>query len=136
MRESFLGRGWSFPPAFAEGGREVAMVSDEEDVRQSLEIILSTQAGERTMLTDFGSDLHHYLFEEMDQALINRLTDTIADVILLYEPRITLEQVEVQPSDNGNAALMVSLRYTIKGVNSRYNMVYPFYIKESVIGNQ
>lgn len=132
MAETFLGRGWSFPPDFTEGGREVTMVSDEEDVRQSLEIILSTQAGERTMLADFGSDLYHSLFEEVDQELMNRLTDTISDVILQYEPRISLEQVEVLQSEHSGSVLLVSLHYIIRAVNSRYNMVYPFYIREAV----
>jgi uncharacterized protein len=132
MHETFLGRGWSFPPAFTGGGREVAMISDEEDIRQSLVIILSTQAGERTMFADFGSDLYNSLFEEVDKGLITRLTDTIADAILHYEPRITLDQLDVHQSDSEAGVLLVSLHYTIKAVNSRYNMVYPFYVKESI----
>ena len=38
---SFLGTGWSFPPTFNRDTATVDMVSDEKDIQQSLEIILS-----------------------------------------------------------------------------------------------
>jgi len=57
----FLGRGWSFPPAFGAGGREVATVAGEEDIAQSLHIIFATELGERVMRDDFGCDLHRYV---------------------------------------------------------------------------
>lgn len=131
MANSFLGRGWGFPPAFSGGGCEVEMVQDEEDILQSLKLLMSTRLGERTLLTDFGSELSHYLFDEVDQALVNKLTDTIGDAILHYEPRITLEKIDVSPGDAEEGVLLISLFYVIKAINSRFNMVYPFYIKES-----
>jgi phage baseplate assembly protein W len=131
MDKSFLGRGWSFPPAFSTGGCEVAIVQDEEDVRQSLSLLLSTRLGERTLVTDFGSDLGHYVFEEIDQALINKLTDTISDAVLLHESRITMEKIDVIPDNKESGLLLISMHYVIKAVNSRFNMVYPYYIKES-----
>ena len=42
----FLGRGWSFPPRFTPGGAAVAMVSDEEDIQQSLGLLFATRRGE------------------------------------------------------------------------------------------
>ena len=33
---SFLGTGWSFPPAFSTGGADVETVSGEEDIRHAL----------------------------------------------------------------------------------------------------
>lgn len=51
---SFLGTGWSFPPEFAAGGAEVAMVSEVEDVHQSLAILFATRPGERAMQESFG----------------------------------------------------------------------------------
>ena len=44
--ESFLGTGWSFPLSFASGG-DAALVSDEDDIRQAIQIILATAPGER-----------------------------------------------------------------------------------------
>jgi len=44
MSEGFLGRGWSFPPTFRAQGRSLDMVESEEDIRQSLQILLHALA--------------------------------------------------------------------------------------------
>jgi hypothetical protein len=129
---SFLGTGWSFPPTFASNGADVETVSAAEDVRQSLEILLGTQPGERILLEQFGCDLHRFLFEEVDQGLVNSLTGLISDGILFYEPRITLNDLDISQSDAEAGLLLISIDYTIRTTNSRYNMVYPFYLTEAI----
>jgi phage baseplate assembly protein W len=129
---SFLGTGWSFPPTFASNGADVETVSAAEDVRQSLEILLGTQPGERILLEQFGCDLHRFLFEEVDQGLVNSLTGLISDAILFYEPRITLNDLDISQSDAEAGLLLISIDYTIRTTNSRYNMVYPFYLTEAI----
>lgn len=131
--QSFLGTGWSFPPAFTKGGAEVGLVSGVEDIHQSLQILLSTGTGERIMQDDFGCDLHSVLFEEMDQGLVNTLTSLISDAILYYEPRITLDQLDVSESEAQQGLLLISLEYTVRSTNSRFNMVFPFYLNEATI---
>jgi len=129
--QSFLGAGWRFPPAFTQGGAEVELVSGAEDIEQSLQILLSTRPGERVMQPDFGCDLNHVMFEEIDQGLLNRLNRLISDAILYHEPRITLDRLDVSESEQEPGLLLISLDYTIRSTNSRYNMVYPFYINEA-----
>ena len=46
---SFLGTGWSFPPEFNNMTGTVEMVSNVDDINQSLQILLSTTLGERVM---------------------------------------------------------------------------------------
>jgi phage baseplate assembly protein W len=128
---SFLGTGWAFPPTFTRGGAEVELVSGVEDIHQSLQILLSTRMGERVMQDEFGCDLHHVLFEEVDQSLINTLTGIISDAILYHEPRIALNQLDISESDSQQGLLLISLDYTVRSTNSRFNMVYPFYINEA-----
>jgi phage baseplate assembly protein W len=130
-REAFLGQGWGFPPAFFNNGANVYLVSGEEDIRQSLGILLSTALRERVMFPDYGCDLSEYQFEEIDNALINSLGGIVADAILLNEPRIITEQVEVIQDNFDNGVLLISITYTIISTNTRYNMVYPFYINEA-----
>ena len=45
---SFLGTGWSFPPEFNKRG-SVKTVSADDDIRESLHILLATKPGERVM---------------------------------------------------------------------------------------
>ncbi|NRB39373.1 MAG: GPW/gp25 family protein [Pseudomonadales bacterium] len=132
MDNSFLGRGWAFPPSFSLGGADVEMVSGVEDIHQSLQILLSTQLGERIMQENYGCDLVSMMFQEIDQRLINKLSSLFEDAILNYEPRIKLNKVEVSESDTEQGLLLISLDYLVRATNSRFNMVYPFYLKEAV----
>lgn len=128
---SFLGTGWHFPPTFTRGGNEVELVANAEDIEQSLQILLLTQPGERVMQPEFGCDFQNIMFEEIDQGLLNTLHSLITDAILYHEPRITLDRLDVSESDQEPGLLLISLEYTIKRTNSRFNMVYPFYINEA-----
>jgi len=128
---SFLGTGWSFPPTFTARGANVELVSGPEDIHQSLQILLSTQLGERVMQDEFGCDLNSLLFEEIDQSLVNTITRMITDAILYHEPRINLENLDVSESEARQGLLLISLEYSVRSTNSRFNMVYPFYINEA-----
>lgn len=129
--DSFLGRGWSFPPEFFSAGAEVEMVSGETDIQQSLCILLATSLKERVMFPEYGCDLSNYLFEEIGQGLINTLQGSISDAILNNEPRIKTENVNVTRGSDEVGLLMISVEYTIRATNNRYNLVYPFYINEA-----
>ena len=129
----FLGTGWHFPPAFAKGGKDVLMVSDAEDIQQSLRILFSTQLGERVLQDTFGCDLNSFVFEEIDQSLINNMERMISDAILYHEPRIILDRLMISESPDQSGLLLINMDYTISGTNTRYNMVYPYYINEAVI---
>lgn len=129
--QSFLGTGWSFPPSFTNGGASVALVSGEEDIHQSLQILLSTRLGERVMNDEFGCDLQGLLFSEIDQSLVNNITSTVKDAILYHEPRIKLEKLDVSENQSQYGLLLIGIEYTVRSTNSRFNMVYPFYINEA-----
>lgn len=127
----FIGQGWSFPPEFSLGGKEVMMVSDIVDIQHSLEILFGTRLGERIMREDYGSSLIDYPFEEMNQSILNRLRHMISDAILQFEPRIQLNHIELAPDAKIDGLLNIELDFTVLSSNSRFNMVYPFYLTEA-----
>lgn len=129
--DSFLGTGWAFPPTFKNNGASIDMVSDEEDIRQSMEILLSTGLGERLMHPDFGCDLGGFLFEEIDQSLITGIKGIIFDTFLEHETRIDLANVDISEDKAISGLLLIKIDYKIRSTNSRHNMVYPFYITEA-----
>jgi uncharacterized protein len=129
---AFLGTGWSFPPTFGRAGAEVQTVSGVEDIEQSLAILLATRRGERVLHEDFGCDLSDFLFGEISRGLIGRVQSLISDAILHDEPRITLNSVDVSERGAADGLLLIAIDYTIRATNSRYNMVYPFYLNEAI----
>ena len=130
---SFLGTGWSFPPTFTKGGAEVEMASGTDDIKQSLIILLQTRLGERTLQEDFGCEMNGFLFEEIDGRLINRITSLISNAVLYFEPRITLDKLDIDRSDAVAGLLLINIAYTVRSTNTRYNMVYPFYLNEAAL---
>lgn len=128
---SFLGRGWAFPASFSPGGTDVEMVNGEEDIEQSLRILLGTGPGERVMQETFGCDLGSVVFEQLDQRLINTVERLISSAVLEHEPRIKLDRVDIAPSADGPSILIITVDYTVRATNSRHNMVFPFYLTEA-----
>jgi len=128
--KSFLGVGWAFPPTFDVKKGANNMVSDEKDIEQSLKLILFTSYGERTMRPDFGSNLSDSVFDSIDSVTINTIEDNIKQSVVEFEPRITLHNVIVDSEDIYNGKLNIKLDYTIRTINVRTNIVFPYYFKE------
>ncbi|NER78558.1 MAG: GPW/gp25 family protein [Leptolyngbya sp. SIO1D8] len=128
---SFLGKGWAFPPAFDRQTGQAEMIAAEADILQSLQIILSTQPGERLMQPDFGCELSQFLFEEVRQGVITSIQGIVSDALLYHEPRIKVERIEIDTSQAGEGLLLIMIEYIIRQTNARSNLVYPFYLKEA-----
>jgi uncharacterized protein len=132
---SFLGTGWSFPPTFESDTGSVTMVSNEEDIKQSLNILLSTSLGERVMQPEYGCNLTDYLFESLSSSVIGYIKDRVKNAILYYEPRIIAGKIEVTSDASFELVegrFTISIEYTIAGTNSRFNYVYDYYKNEAL----
>jgi hypothetical protein len=130
-KAALLGTGWAFPPAFSAATKGASLVSAEEDIEQSLRILLGTTPGERVMQPDYGCNLRRMVFEMINQSALTHLKDTIERAILFFEPRINLELVSIDDSDWIDGVLRIELEYTIITTNTRRNMVYPLYLLEA-----
>lgn len=132
---SFLGTGWSFPPTFDFESGQVELVSDLDDIRESLDILLSTSLGERVMQPDYGCNLDDYMFESLSNTLIGLIKHHVENAILFYEPRIIAEKVDVTAADSADlieGKFTITVEYTIPETNSRYNYVFDYYLNEAV----
>jgi phage baseplate assembly protein W len=130
----FLGTGWAFPPRFTDAGGSVEMVSNEEDIHQSLQLLFSTRRGERPMREGYGCSLDDWLFSALDHDLESQLTSAIHDAVLLHEPRVRLLDVDVSPDAADASVLRIRLDYRVVATNSRFNLVFPFYRQEASPG--
>ena len=130
----FLGRGLKFPLQVDPRTGKIAMVSEEEDIRESIGIILRTGQGERIMRPEFGSTVMRYLFQPVQNTSRARLVNELSEHIHDQEPRIMDVEVDCEPMEGPDSGLVVSVSYTIRSTNSRYNHVYPFYVTEGSEG--
>jgi len=130
--KKFLGVGWAFPPEFNKfaGSMQTKMVSEEEDIRESLKVLLSTRPGERVMQPTYGCRLHTLVQEVMNESTITEIRDLIERAVLFFEPRIELNSIDVDEEQAYEGKLLLQLNYTIRTTNTRSNVVYPFYYIE------
>ncbi|MEZ5039254.1 MAG: GPW/gp25 family protein [Saprospiraceae bacterium] len=134
MEQSFLGTGWSFPPAFDKEGGTIVLASDVEDIKQSLHILLSTSLGERVMQPTYGCNLKDYQFEPVNNTFLGFLENMVERAILLYEPRIIVERITISEPDSFElieGLIKISVEYLISNTNTRNNFVYDFYLREA-----
>ena len=132
--QDFLGRGWKFPIEFKKPAHQpgtAVMLTGEEDVRNSLEVLFATRSGERVMHSSYGSALESFLFMPINKSTLTYMQAIISDEILFNEPRITLNDIEIEQAVSESGRLNIKIDYTISATNNRYNYVFPFYINEA-----
>ncbi len=131
MDNTFLGRGWSFPPTFDNLGRSVRMVEAEDDIKQSLSILMSTHVGERVMRPTFGWRRDALLFEPISTSFATFLKQEVEKAVLFFEPRIELDTVRFERLADREGVIEMRLDYTVRATNTRNNLVFPFYVDEA-----
>jgi phage baseplate assembly protein W len=127
--KDFLGRGWTFPAGVDATGR-IALSEYETDIREALRIILLTSKGERMMRPDFGAGLHDFVFESMSATNIGRVQAAVTDALVKWEPRVQVIGVKVEPEQGELGKLLIDIEYLVRATNNRFNLVFPFYLKE------
>lgn len=122
----FLGRGWTYPLAVQRGG--VRSSGGEDSIRESIILILSTARGERVMRPDFGCRLNELVFSPNTMSTATLLRSFIEEALQNWEPRIEVDDITVTPRSD-RSELEVSIDYSIRASNSKYNLVYPFFLE-------
>ncbi len=124
----FLGKGLRFPVSINLNGG-VSSSQLEENVRQSIFIILGTAPGERLMRPDFGCRIHDLMFAPNHEMTAARAEIYCEEAIYKYEPRIERVSCRALPNASQPNQLDIRVEYVIAGVNNAKNLVFPFYLK-------
>lgn len=122
-----LGAGWGFPVARQPAPR-LAMVADEESVRQSILIILRTVKGERVMRPDFGCNLQELVFAINDRSTQAAAAFEVREALQKWEPRIDVLEVEASAAGDRGEVLLIAIEYRVRSTDNRFNLVFPFYL--------
>jgi len=129
-RKDFLGRGWAMPVALDPRTGLVATVAYEEDIRQSILIILETAPGERVMRPNFGCGIHDLVFAAMDSTTLQRVRSTVEEALRRCEARIDVLRVNVDEAATVEGKVLVEVEYRVRKTNQLGNLVFPFYFRE------
>ena len=126
----FLGRGWSFPPAFEQVTGCVTTSAGTDNINTSIDLILHTPRGSRPLQPDYGSDLQRFVFRNADAGLREEIEQSVRATLLNDEPRIKVDQVTVDFVQEPSTTALINVHYTVRSSNSRHNHVFPFSLRE------
>ena len=107
-----LGKGVHFPPRIDDQGRWACSVG-EENIRQSIQLVLGTEPLERIMLPKFGCGLKRMLSKLKHVATHRLIEEVIARALERLEPRIALDSVVVAVDQAASDVALVTVRYTV-----------------------
>ena len=125
--KDIIGSGWHFPLGVNGRGR-IETSSPENDIEESIHIILSTAKGERRMRPNFGCGIHDLVFAPNSSATWSLISHHIEEALGWWEPRIEVTDVDVRPDTTDTSRLLINIKFRIKATNDERNLVYPFYM--------
>jgi phage baseplate assembly protein W len=136
-------RGWRFRLGDAEPGEGsaglqisptggIAMVEDDEAVRQSLLLLIGTRPGERVMRPQYGCELHRVLFSPNDDTTSGLAIHYVRRAVERWEPRVEVLRVDAAPRPDEAAWLDVTLEYRVLATRRAGRLVVPVALYDEV----
>ena len=91
-------------------------LKNEAAIARSIRNIVFTSPGEKIFNPEFGSEISKVLFENIDEISAISIKDEIETSIRNYEPRVNLEEVDIEPNYDNNQ-FDVRINYRIVGID-------------------
>ncbi len=115
---NIFGRSLSFPLRIGADGRFV-WSEGEDNIRESIIVILKTEPGERIALPEFGAGLNRFLFEPNTAATHVLIEQAISRALASWEPRIKVESIDVLADPADPFAALATITYRLMATNDR-----------------
>jgi hypothetical protein len=89
-------------------------VADDEAIRQSLLMLISTRPGERVMRPDYGCDLHRLVFSPNDDTTAGLAIHFVHQAVERWEPRVEILRVDANRDPYDGTRLAIVLDYRVR----------------------
>lgn len=107
---------------------DLSMKKDEDAIVRSVRHLLLTNYYEKPFHPEIGSNLVRQLFEPMTIQTTLNIKQSIIDAINNYEPRVQINEINVQPRENENG-YVIFLRFFI--INEEVERVTQFFLERT-----
>jgi phage baseplate assembly protein W len=101
--------------------RDLAKITDEEAILQSLRNLINTKFHSRLLNPEINFDLRSYLFENVSEAKAYFIGYDIISFLPIYEPRIVVNHVDVKAYYN-NDTYSINIEIGIPSINKNVNL--------------
>lgn len=126
MAQELVGRGIAFPMRVSTTGG-LATVTDDDEIRESIRLVLGTAYGERPMRPEYGCGIHDFVFSPSNATTAGRVAYEVRQSLERWEPRIAVDDVRVTFDSEDTAVMYIAVSYAVRGTNDPRNLVFPFY---------
>lgn len=96
--------------------KDLAAIYDVESVKNSIITAFLTSPGDKILSPTYGMDLRQYLFEPIDDFLIDILEDLISNGLPKMEPRVQVENVQVVGLEDQNT-IIITLQINVPSLD-------------------
>ena len=126
--------GWTFPPEFKNSGAQVNMILGDKIIKQSLQILFSTELEDRLYYPDYGCELQKFMFEPITRQLLIFVGVQIKQVNKEYEPRISNISIQIENNDEFSETIYLKIGYFINelSIPGQFNYLINLQPKASV----
>ena len=115
---ALYGKSLAFPPRVGANG-QMAWSEGEDNIRESIGLILRTRPGERLMLPEFGCSLERYLFEPNTISTLRLIQEEVKRAISRWEPRVRLDDIVVETNAKDVRVVDVTIFFTLVATQTR-----------------
>lgn len=93
---------------------QLGFPSLDDSVKQMIRVILLTRPGEQLMRPEFGAGIGRFLHEPNTIETRRRLRDVVTEALGRWEPRITVDDVEVTEVDDAPTQARIEVFYQLR----------------------
>lgn len=93
---------------------QIALVSQNAAVRQSILLLLATRPGERVMRPAYGCDIHKLLFAPADDTTCGLAIHYVKQALQRWEPRIDIIRLDAERDPRQPHRLLITLDYRVR----------------------
>jgi phage baseplate assembly protein W len=130
MAREFLGTGWRFP-IMPDGSGSLGYSSGDDNVEQSVHILLMTAVGDRLMRPTLGTRAERLVFAPGSVRYLRLLETSVREALRDFEPRVDVDSVVADLEPDDATRVTVSISYRVRQTNTRLNLVFPFYLGQT-----
>ncbi len=128
LRRPYLGQGLRFPLQVNPQGN-LDLSPEEQNIRESIYIILLTQWGERVYRPNFGCRLSELAFAPINSQTLILMRINVEEALELWEPRILVDEVITDPNLS-QGRVDITIKYSLQTTFDKRNLVFPFYLQQ------
>lgn len=103
----------AFPCRLEAGLGRFRPPTEEEEIAQSVRLILGTRRGERPFRPEFGTRLDQFAFESADTTTRSLIRQEVVSALQSWEPRICKIEVSFEPAQE-DGVLLAQVSYQIR----------------------